>query len=254
MDTLLINEHAGGIVVLTFNRPQAHHALTLAMMQAFADAVAGLHALPQLRAVILTGAGDSAFCSGGDLLELSGYPTEADALAFITVMGDALHRLEALSVPVIAAINGYALGGGSEIALACDFRIASENARMGFVQIRNAVIPGWGGGQRLLRLVGYSQALDLLLSARTLTATDAHALGLVNRVVEAGQALPGALAWAEEIAALPVDVVRSMKALLHAGLTLPYAAALDAERALFPPLWAAEPHLNAVAEFLKRRK
>lgn len=254
MTEILLDQHLNGAAVLTINRPAALNALTLTMMRALAEAIEHLHQAHDLRVVVLTGAGDAAFCSGGDLVELSRYPTEADALAFITLMGDALRRLEQLPVPVIAALNGYALGGGSEIALACDFRVAGENARLGFVQIKNAVITGWGGGQRLLRLVGYSRALELLLTARVLTAGEAQALGLVNRVVGHGQVLEAALQWAGEIAAQPPEVVRAMKALLHAGLTEAYPDALAAERALFPPLWAAEPHLDAVERFLKRQK
>lgn len=251
-DTLLIDHYADGVTVLTFNRPQARNALNLTTMQHFAQAVTTLAEMPQVRAVILTGAGEAAFCSGGDLVELSRYPTEDDARAFITVMGDALLALERLTVPVIAAINGYALGGGSEIAMACDLRFADEKARMGFVQIQIALTPGWGAGQRLLRQVGYAKALEVLLDGHAMSAPELLATGLVNRVVEAGQALPHALAFAQKIAAAPPDVVRAIKALLRAGLTQPYDAALQFERDLFPPLWAAEPHLAAVERFLKR--
>ncbi|MDX1995403.1 MAG: enoyl-CoA hydratase/isomerase family protein [bacterium] len=253
--TLLFEQHSNGVAVITFNRPDALNALNLATMQQFAETVTHLNqATESLRAVILTGAGTQAFCSGGDLVELSRYPSQDDARAFITLMGNALLMLERLPVPVIGAINGYALGGGSEIALACDLRIADESVRLGFVQIKNAVIPGWGGGQRLLRLVGYSRALELLVTARPLSAAEAHTLGLVNRVVGTGAALEHAVEMAEKIAAQPPDVVRAIKALLQAGLTQPYEDALRLERDLFPPLWAAEAHLQAVENFLNRRK
>ena len=159
---LLIENRADGVTILTFNRPETRNALDLETMQAFRDAVDDLAHESKLRAVILTGAGSDAFCSGGDLIELSGYPSEADARNMIGLMGDALLKLERLPVPVIAAINGYALGGGSEVAMACDLRIADGTARMAFVQIRMALTPGWGAGQRLLRLVGYARAMRVI--------------------------------------------------------------------------------------------
>jgi enoyl-CoA hydratase len=251
-------DSAAAIAIITFNRPQARNALDLATMQQFADIVQNLTAQcvasTDLRCVILTGAGDTAFCSGGDLLELSRYPTEADAVSFITLMGDSLLRLERLPVPVIAAINGYALGGGSEIAVACDLRIVDQTARMGFVQIKLALTPGWGAGQRLLRLVGYPKALDILLRGEAMSHEQLVELGLVNQVVDTGQALSAALDYARQIAVQPPDVVRSIKALLQAGLNQSYETALRTERDLFPALWAAEPHLDAVKRFLERKQ
>jgi enoyl-CoA hydratase len=245
------------IAIITFNRPHARNALDLAAMRQFANIVQRLMdqcaELNDLRCVILTGAGEVAFCSGGDLVELSQHPTETDAVNFITLMGDALLALERLPVPVIAAINGYALGGGSEIAVACDLRIVDQSARMGFVQINLALIPGWGAGQRLLRLVGYAKALDILLRGQSMSSDTLLELGLVNQVVDNGQALAAALEYARHIAAQPSDVVRAIKALLQAGLHQPYEAAQQTERDLFPALWAAEPHLDAVRRFVERK-
>jgi enoyl-CoA hydratase/carnithine racemase len=222
-------------------------------MNAFLQVVEALRADDGLRVVILTGAGEKAFCSGGDLRELSQYPDEAAARHFITIMGDALLALERLPVPVIAAINGYALGGGSEIALACDLRIVDETVKFGLVQVRNALTPGWGAGQRLLRAVGYARAMQILLQGNAMSATEMQALGLVNQVTGAGKALEAAQALALEISALPPDVVRGIKALLQAGIQQPYDVALQTERAIFPPLWSAEPHLQAVERFLNRK-
>lgn len=253
-ETLHYEQHDGGIAVITFDRPARLNALTMAMMARFAAIVDEIARDAALRVVILTGAGANAFCSGGDLAELQQYPTEEDARAFITMMGDALFALEHLPVPVIAAINGYALGGGSEIAVACDMRIVDEKARMGFVQIRLALTPGWGAGQRLLRLVGYPKAMDVLLHGHVMHAPEIKALGLANKVVEPGTALEHALNIAKHIAEHPPDVVRAIKTLLRAGLDHPYQQALAVERDLFPPLWAAEPHLQAVDAFLNRQK
>jgi enoyl-CoA hydratase/carnithine racemase len=253
-EKLLMERRADGVTVLTFNRPGTRNALDLETMRRFADAMAVLEDDLELRVVIVTGAGDEAFCSGGDLIELSDYPSAEDARMMISLMGDALLRLERLPVPVIAAINGYALGGGSEVAMACDLRIADDTARMAFIQIRMGLTPGWGAGQRLLRLVGYARAMELLLRGTIMQGAELLAAGLANQVVEAGAALPHALHFAEQIAAAPPDVVRGIKGLLQAGLNQPYEAALQTERDIFPSLWAAEAHLQAVEQFLRRNK
>ncbi|MGQ9909327.1 MAG: enoyl-CoA hydratase/isomerase family protein [Candidatus Flexifilum sp.] len=252
-DPIRLDLHPDGTAILTFNRPEVHNALTVEAMHAFARAVAELHTRPDLRAVIVTGAGEAAFCSGGDLADLAGRTSADEARAMTALMGDALLSLERLPVPVIAAINGYALGGGSEIALACDLRVVDAAVNMGFVQVKRGLMPGWGGGQRLIRLVGYSRALELLLTARRLFLDDLVALGLVAGTAPQGQALPVALDLARQIAAHDPAAVRAVKALALAALTQPYEVALHAERALFPPLWTGAAHQAAMQQFLARR-
>jgi enoyl-CoA hydratase len=253
-DTIQFTQQNNGVAIITFNRPQALNALNLEAMATLKETISRLVDDATLRAVILTGAGEKAFCSGGDLIELSQRTTEAEAREFITTMGDALLALERLPVPVIAAINGYALGGGSEIALACDMRIVDANVKMGMVQIKMAVTPGWGAGQRLLRLVGYAKALEIILRGDVLRADDLLSLGLANRIVAIGQALVTAQNLADEIASQPPDVVRGIKSLLQAGLNQPYDQALQSERDIFPLLWVADAHVKAVENFLKRHQ
>jgi enoyl-CoA hydratase len=260
---------ADNIAVVTFNRPHARNALDLTAMRRFASIVTELAAraepvrgIPRdafathtgrIRGVILTGAGRDAFCSGGDLLDLSGRPTEDDAREFTAIMGGALSRLERLPVPVIAAVNGYALGGGSEIAAACDLRIVDEAAQMGFIHIRMALIPGWGAGQRLLRCVGYSRALAILLEGRPMGADELLSHGLAHQIAPRGRAADTAMSLALKIAQHPAETIAAIKRMLWAGLTEQYDAALATEGALFPPLWASEPHNRAVEAFLNRR-
>jgi enoyl-CoA hydratase/carnithine racemase len=252
--TLHINHPQPGIAVLTFDRPEALNALNLATMNTLSEAVDRLHQQAEsLRVVIVTGSGEKSFSSGGDLQELGRHPDEAAARDFITLMGNALLKLERLPVPVIAAVNGYALGGGTEIALACDLRVVDEAVSFGLVQLKMALTPGWGAGQRLLRLVGYTKAMQLLIDATPLKAAEVYALGLANKVAPAGEAYPVALEWATQIAYTSPEVVRGIKTLLQAGLNQPYETALQIERDLFPPLWAAEPHLQAVERFLQRK-
>ena len=223
-------------------------------MRQFAGLIPQLARDSRVRALVLTGAGRSAFCSGGDVVELSRYPLMEDGAYMSGLMSEALLALERLPVPVIAAINGYALGGGSEIAVACDLRLVEVQIRMGFVQARLGLTPGWGGGQRLMRLVGYARAMEILLEARLLTAEELLRLGLATRMVPAGEALPQALAFAQQVAQLPPGVVRAIKTLLQAGIRESYEQALQTERAVFPPLWASDAHLRAVEKFLNREK
>ena len=253
MMSILREQFLEGVIVLTFNRPHAHNALDVATMRDFAAHIDQLAAEPSLRVLILTGAGEAAFCSGADLVDMSTLPNADQAREMITMMGDALLNMERLPVPVIAAINGYALGGGSEIALACDLRVIDENARIGFVQIRRGVVPGWGGGQRLMRLVGCARALEWLMRGQMLKASELQSANMVSRVTPAGKALDGALELAQEIAAQDADAVRSIKRLLQAGLNQPYEAALMTERNFFPPLWEGETQRRTMQEFLKKR-
>jgi len=253
-DPILLTQSADGVAVVTFNRPHIHNALTIDAMRQFAAIVDQLAADAAPRCVVVTGAGTRAFCSGGDLADLAGRRSADAAAAMIALMGDALLTLERLPVPVIAAINGYALGGGSEIALACDLRVVDASVNFGFVQVKRGLIPGWGGGQRLMRLVGYGRALDLLLSGQRLYAADLSTLGLAAAIAPPGEALPTALERARAIAALDGAAVRAIKALGRAALGLPYEAALLAERALFPPLWIGEAHAAAMQAFSDRDK
>ena len=244
---------AEGIGLLTINRPRVRNALNWAAMHAFADAVEQAHDACDLRALIVTGAGQT-FVSGGDVAELQAYPSRADGLRLATLMGDALARLEALPCPTIAALNGPARGGGAEIAVACDLRVMSEDADIGFVQAGLGIVTAWGGGQRLLRAVGYSRALDLLATGRVLSATEALALRLVNAVVSAGDALAAACALARQIAANPSAATQAAKRILRLSLAHTEGLAMEAERDEFPPLWDTEFRREAVRKFLSRGK
>lgn len=251
---LLRKQYEDGIHVITFNCPRALNALDVDTMQRFSDAVDALEHDESLRVLILRGAGERAFCSGGDLNDLADRDTEDKARHFSMIMGDALLRMERLPVPVIAAVNGYALGGGAEIALACDMRIVDEKARLGMVHMRMGVTPAWGAGQRLMRLVGYSRAMHILLRSHVMHAQELKELQLALNVVEQGQAFEFAIAYARHIVQCPPETVRGVKALLQAGWYNSYEDALMIERDIFPPLWAGDAHAEAVAQFLEHQK
>ena len=244
---------AQGVGLLTVNRPQVRNALNWEAMRAFADAVECAHDTPGLRALIVTGAGQS-FVSGGDISALQAHPSRADGLRLATIMGDALARLEALPCPTVAALDGPARGGGAEVAVACDLRVMSEEADIGFVHVKLGIVTAWGGGQRLLRAVGYSRALDLLTTGRVLSAHEAHALRLADRVVPPGQVLIAARALAEQIAANPPAAVHAAKRILRVSLAHTEGLAMEAERAEFPPLWDTEFRREAVRKFLNGRR
>lgn len=252
MTSILYEKTELGVGLLTMNRPRLRNALNWDAMDDFASTLVTVAEDPQLRTLIVSGS-DGTFSSGGDLYELDAYPSLLDGARLAGVMGDALKQLEALPFPTIAAMEGPALGGGAEIALACDLRIMAEDANLGLMHIRLGITPAWGGGQRLLRLVGYARALEWLTTGRVLTAAEAYEHGLVNRLVLEGRALEVSLLLAEEIAERDSSAVLAVKRLLREGSRLSPTEALEEERSLFPGLWAAPAHLEASARFASRK-
>ena len=246
MPAIEFNIH-NGIGLLTVNRPEVRNALNLQAMADFAAAIEQAHATTELRALIVTGSG-KAFISGGDVAELHGLTTEADAAKMIAVMGDALNRLAELPCVTIAAMEGPARGGGCEVALACDWRVAAEDADLGFVQIRLGVITGWGGAARLVQLVGYPRALDLLTLGRVISAPEAHRLGIVTHLTPPDEALSSAMMIADSLAEYESAAIRAYKRILRTAQSS-IAEAQAVARAEFPKLWAAEAHVKAVEKF-----
>ncbi|GAB4581244.1 MAG: short-chain-enoyl-CoA hydratase [Anaerolineales bacterium] len=242
-----------GLGTLIINRPHVRNALNWATMEAFADLVETLANEPALRVLIITGA-EKTFVSGGDLSELQHYPLPEHGERLAQTMGDALQKFETLPCPTIAAINGPARGGGAEVAMACDLRVIAADATIGFVHSRLGITTAWGGGQRLLRTVGYARALELLTTGRILGASEALMLGLVNTLAPENQALETARDLAEQIAANPNDCIRATKRFLRVGLTEPEPVAFAVERAAFPALWDTEFRRNAVEKFLTKAK
>lgn len=251
---VLFEQDEHGIATITVNRPEVRNALDWEAMAAFAAAVRQAEGTPGLRALIVTGAGQQAFSAGGDLRDLHSTPTEADGLRQHDLMAGALDTLAALPVPVIAAVEGAARGGGCEIMLACDMRVAAEDVTLGFAQVRMAVTPGWGGARRLLELVGYGHAVELLMMGGALSAREAYAIGLVNRITPPGRALYGARRIARALARGPREALRGVKDVLRAHLTLPPEAARARERETFARLWASPDHAEAALAFLEQRE
>ena len=255
MSSAILFTTRNNIATLTVNRPSVRNALNWQAQQEFAATVAAVAADPSLRALIITGAGDQAFVAGGDLRELAVKPVRATGVRLHQTMTAALARLTRLPIPVIGAINGQAVGGGCEILTACDLRIAAPHAELIFGQIRVGLSTGWGGGYRLVHLLGRSVALELLLTGRTLTATEAQTIGLVHRLsCPDADLLTAAQAWAEELTALPAAALAGIKQMAMGVSQLTPTEAHQQEREIFLNLFSAPDNQEALAAFLEGRK
>ncbi|NDJ51945.1 MAG: enoyl-CoA hydratase/isomerase family protein [Chloroflexi bacterium] len=253
-DTVLFELHTNGVGVITINRPEVRNAINWEAMSALSKRVTEAEAIENLHAIILTGAGTKAFISGGDIKDLHTTPTREDAYQQHDLMTATLGRLAELRIPVIAAMEGATRGGGCEVALACDLRIAAQDATLGFAQIKMGLTPGWGGARRLLSLVGYARATEILLTGATLTAPEAHVLGIVNHVTPKGEAFNVAMAMAERILNGPKRAIRGVVEVLRTHITQPYAEAVAREREVFASLWETDDHHEASSAFIEGRK
>lgn len=210
-------ERRGPIAVVTLNRPEAMNALSKALRSALRDAMVDLDADPDVSVVILTGAGERAFTAGLDLKELGGDVSAMGAANDQDARSNPVRAVEQCRKPVIGAINGVAITGGFELALACDVLIASENARFADTHARVGIMPGWGLSQKLSRLIGVHRAKELSLTGNFLDARTAADWGLVNRVVSSQDLMPTALKLAEDMASIPVETLAFYKALIDDG-------------------------------------
>jgi len=253
MSDLVLIETADRVRTLTVNRPEKLNALNSEVMASLDAALDAARGDASVGVVVITGAGEKSFIAGADIGELSKLtPVEGRAHAR---RGQAvLAKLETLGKPVIAAVNGYALGGGCELALACTIRVASENARFGQPEVKLGILPGYGGSQRLSRIVGKGRAMQLCLTAEQIDAAEAYRIGLVNRVVPPGQALAAAREMAAQILANgPVACAFVLDA-IHRGLDMPLEEGLFLEATLFGLCAATSDMKEGMTAFLEKRK
>lgn len=249
MNELVATAFEGGVLRVTLSRPEKRNALSNALIAAIGETFADWSGRDNVSVAVLTGAGDKAFASGGDLKELESLREEADALAFAARTRAALDRIRRFPVPVIAVLNGDALGGGAELAMACDLRIAMAHARIGFLQAKLNIATAWGGGTDLFSLVGPSRALRLLATAEVLSAVDAQERGLVDTVIPEGAAVDGFVRSYVAQMVRPPQVMRAIKslAIMHRfGGTAEERAAREGAR--FAAAWAHDDHWTAVAK------
>ena len=252
-------ECEGAVALLTIDRPKVHNALDFETSDALVDAWMRFRDDDALRVAILTGAGERAFCAGADLRGVGDFYkklTSAERLRrseLVPGLGGITKNL-AIDKPIIAAVNGHCLAGGLEIALACDLRIASENATFGLPEVTRGIIPGAGGTQRLPRLIGPERALDLILTGRRIDAREAERIGLVTRVVPLGDLPAEALAVATAIAENGPLAVRAAKAAVWRGLDVPLEEGLRLEQLLAEPVRQSEDAQEGPRAFLEKRK
>ena len=244
-DLVLTEQHDGGVVLLRLNRPPMN-PLSIALLEALRDAALRLAGDASVKAVVVAGS-EKALAAGADITELR---DQAGARASTDAFRAAFDAIASIPRPVIAAIRGYALGGGCELALACDLRVGAQSCRIGQPEILLGVLPGAGGTQRLARLVGPARAKELTWSGRQVRAEEAHALGILDRVVPADEVEHDALAWAARLGAGAVIAMGLAKRVIDDGLGLPLAEGLDMESDAFVAAFGTDDGRAGVESFL----
>ncbi len=249
----ILFEITEGIATITFNRPKALNALNNALLDEFSDALEKINEDEEIRVLVLTGSGEKAFVAGADITELATFgPLQAKI--FAKKGQSVIGKLQSLSIPAIAAVNGFALGGGSEMALACDFIYASENATFGLPEINLGIIPGFGGTQRLPRLIGASLAKEMIFTGKMVPAPEAREYGLVNKICAPDQLMDEAMKTARTIAAKGRVSLRAAKQAVNGGLNADLHTGLDIECDAFALCMASEDAKEGTTAFLEKRK
>jgi enoyl-CoA hydratase len=248
----LIVEKEGHLATLTINRPKVLNALDLQTLEELESAATDLTEDGNIRAVILTGAGDKAFVAGADIAALSTMTTH-EALAFADFGHKVLNLLDRMPKPVVAAVNGYALGGGCELALACDFIYASDTAQLGLPEVNLGVIPGFGGTQRLARRVGQGMAREMIFAGTRLSAQRAREVGLVNEVVPHGSLLEAVRQLCHTICQKGPVAIAQAKRAIRLGADISLVVASELERQTFASLFATEDLREGTRAFLEKR-
>jgi enoyl-CoA hydratase len=243
-----------GIARITINRPEARNALNTVVRQEIKAAIRDVEEDKEVRVAIITGAGDKAFISGADITVLKEM-NSVEIEEYASTLGQQLYTdIENLRVPVIARINGFCLGGGCELAMACDIRIASENARFGQPEINIGILPGGGGTQRLPRLVGWGRAKELIYTGRIIDAAEAERIGLVDKVVPIDSLDEAVNQLAGTIASKSPLIISLIKQAINRGMYTDLAAGLSYEKANFSLCFATEDHMEGITAFLEKRK
>lgn len=253
MEPLIRSEIRDGVGILTLDRPQQFNALSLAMHRQLVAALTALEQDAAVRCLMIQAEGKH-FCTGADLHEVTTLRDSAEQIeGFLAAGLETFRRLEQSPLPVVVAVQGLALAGGLELVLACDVAFAAESARLGDQHAQFGLVPGWGGSQRLPRLIGRRRALELMLSARWLDAAEAQSIGLVNRVVPDAELRERTLAYCRELAARSKPGLGLMKQLVDRGLDLPLDQALELELALAAPALQSDDVSEGLAAFTEKR-
>ena len=251
-DKNLVITIANQVALITINRPQAMNALNPATIVELSSTIAKLEQQAEVHVIIITGAGEKAFVAGGDVaLMRTLTPIQARDVALM--VAELFQRIENSPCVVIAAINGYALGGGCELALACDLRLAAEQAKLGQPEVNLGIIPGWGGTQRLPRLIGISRAKELMFTGERISAEQALNLGLVDHVYPGDQLLDHAQKLAQTIAAKPQTAIRTIKEAVNNGMAMDQDKAIRYEAEMFGMCFTTADQKEGMDAFLEKR-
>jgi len=250
----IILEATAGVALITLNRPSVLNALSSALLGELADALTTIDADRTVRAVVITGSGEKAFAAGADIAEFKTIDGAVAGAAFARRGQAIFSRIAAMRVPVIAAVNGFALGGGCELALACDFRIASENARFGQPEVNLGLLPGYGGTQRLTRICGIGSAMYLCLSGEMIDASEALRIGLVQKVVPLAGLLEESKRIGGVIAAKAPLAVQAAKRAIVSGSVVPLTEGLEIEALHFGAITTTHDFAEGTSAFLEKRK
>ena len=245
-------EQDGFVGIITINRPKALNALNSEVLKELDACLDGVN-LETTRALILTGSGEKSFVAGADIGEMSTL-TKAEGEAFGKIGNDVFRKLETFPIPVIAAINGFALGGGCEISMSCDIRICSDNALFGQPEVGLGITPGFGGTQRLARIIGVGKAKEMIYAATNVKADEALRIGLVNAVYPLEELIPAAKKLAGKIAKNAPIAVRACKKAINEGLDVDMDKAIVIEEKLFGSCFESEDQKEGMAAFLEKRK
>lgn len=249
----IVFEVEQGIATLTFNRPKALNALNGELLDELSDALDKVEANEDIRVLVLTGAGDKSFVAGADITELATFNPLQGKL-FSRKGQLIISRLQSLAIPVIAAVNGFALGGGSEIALASDFIYASETAMFGLPEITLGIIPGFGGTQRLPRLIGASKAKEMVFTGKLIKADEAEKIGMVNKVVAPEALMEETMKTAKQIASKGKVSLRAAKQAINSGLNVDLATGCQIETDAFALCMASVDGKEGTRAFIEKRK
>ncbi len=249
----LIFQVEEGVATITFNRPKALNAMNSETMSELNQAATICKNDDAIKALILTGSGDRAFVAGADISEMQNLRAQ-QALAFMELGHETLRLIETLPKPSIAAVNGFALGGGTEISMACDMRFASDKARFGQPEILIGLIPGWGGTQRLARLIGLGRAKELVMGGDQIDAQRAYEIGLVNRIYPAEELLPAAKKFAAKMARLPGFALKMAKHAMNFGYDLSLDNANRLEMECCAQCFSTDDQKEGMGAFLEKRK
>jgi enoyl-CoA hydratase/carnithine racemase len=252
-DKVLLVEEGDGVATLRLNRPEVMNSFNFALLYALKEQIDILRLKPDVRVIIITGSGQKAFCAGADLKERTTF-NEIQVKEFIYTIRNLFTSIEFLNKPVIAAVNGVALGGGTELALACDIRVASMNASMGLTETRFAIIPGAGGTQRLPRLIGRGKAKELIFTGRRVEAEEALQIGLVNQICKQEVLLDQCLKMAAMICETGPIAIEQAKYAINYGLETDLHTGLDIESNAYWVTIPTEDRLEGLAAFQEKRK